>query len=201
MKDILKCNMIHSFPREYHDLYYGAENGYTFREWNNEVLRVARNLFRDDMDAQNKFKGDMLEVFAEIFFALYHADPEFGLQHDYEPVDISDDFGVDSRATNVAGHKSVVQIKYRSNPDEVISYADIARTYTSALCQFHIEDVFKHDRTVFLFTNAGGVTGAFTTVMQRKTVILTMGFIASKVDNNDSFWKEAYQLIFRTLDV
>lgn len=200
MKEILKCAMIHSFPREYHDLYYRAEAGYTFREWNNEVLRLARTLFHTDIDTQNKFKGDMLEVFAEIFFAQYHADTEFGLQHDYEPVDISDDFGVDARATNVNGHHSVVQVKYRSNPDETISYADIARTYTSALCQFHIDDVYNHNSTVFLFTNAGGVTGAFTTVMQRKTVIINRAFIASKVDNNESFWKEAYQLIFRTLD-
>lgn len=191
--------MIHSLPNEYHGLYYGAEQGFTFREWNNEVLRLAHRLFRDDIDAQNKFKGDMLEVFAEIFFAQFQADPEFGLS-DYEPVEISDDYGVDAKASNANGHKSVVQVKYRSNPDETISYADIARTYTSALCQFHIDDVFHHNNTVFLFTNAGGVTGAFTTVMQRKTVIITRSFIASKVDNNIPFWKEAYQLIFRTLD-
>ena len=191
--------MIHSFPREYHDLYYRAELGYTFREWNNEVLRLAHSLFLDDIDAQNKFKGDMLEVFAEIFFAQFEVDPEFGL-HDYIPVEIGDDFGVDARAINPSGHNSVVQVKYRSNPEDVISYADIARTYTSALCQFHIDDVYKHNNTVFLFTNAGGVTGAFTTVMQRKTVILTRSFIASKVDNNEAFWKESYQLIYRTLD-
>ena len=199
MKEMLKCAMIHSFPREYHDLYYHALDGFTFREWNNEVLRYAHTLFRDDIDAQNKFKGDMLEVFAEIFFAQFQADPEFGLS-EYEPVEISDDFGVDAKAINVAGHHSVIQVKYRSNPEDVISYADIARTYTSALCQFHIDDVYKHNNTVFLFTNAGGVTGAFTTVMQRKTVILNRQFIASKVDNNESFWKEAYQLMFLTLD-
>ena len=48
--------MLHSFPREYFELYRMAENGFTFREWNNEVLRLARGLNLDD-DARNKFKG------------------------------------------------------------------------------------------------------------------------------------------------
>ena len=66
---MLKCTMIHSYPREYFDLYQLAENGFTFRQWNNEVLRIAnsRELNLDE-DARNKFKGDMLEVFSEIFF-------------------------------------------------------------------------------------------------------------------------------------
>lgn len=198
MKETLKCTMIHSYPQEYYNLYFRAKNGFTFREWNNRVIRLARRI--SDPDTANKFKGDMLEVFAEIFFAQFSADSEFGLQHNYEPVEIGDDYGVDAKATNVNGHKSVVQVKYRANPSELISYADIARTFTSALCQYHIDDVYKHDHTVFLFTNGGGVTGAFDKIMQKKTVILNRAFIASKVDNNVTFWATAYDMIFATMD-
>lgn len=192
--------MIHSFPREYFDLYRMGENGFTFRQWNNEVLRLAnsRELNFDD-DTKNKFKGDMLEVFSEIFFKQFESDESLGIT-EYQPIEINDDYGVDARGINVNGKQTAIQVKYRSNPEDRISYADIARTFTSAVLQLHMKDVIDNDRTVFLFTNAGGVTGAFDTVMQKKTVIITRGVIATKVDNNITFWKNAYDLIYRTLD-
>ena len=197
---MLKCTMIHSYPREYFDLYQLAENGFTFRQWNNEVLRIAnsRELNLDE-DARNKFKGDMLEVFSEIFFYQFQTDEALGIT-EYQPIEINDDYGVDARGINVNGKQTAIQVKYRSNPEDKISYADIARTFTSAVLQLHMKDVIDTDRTVFLFTNAGGVTGAFDTVMQKKTVIITRAVIATKVDNNVTFWKNAYDLIYRTMD-
>lgn len=192
--------MIHSFPREYFDLYRMGENGFTFRQWNNEVLRLAnsRELNFDD-DTKNKFKGDMLEVFSEIFFKQFESDESLGIT-EYQPIEINDDYGVDARGINVNGKQSAIQVKYRSNPEDRISYADIARTFTSAVLQLHMKDVIDNDRTVFLFTNAGGVTGAFDTVMQKKTVIITRSIISTKVDNNVTFWQNAYDLIYKTLD-
>ena len=197
---MLKCTMIHSYPREYFDLYQLAENGFTFRQWNNEVLRIAnsRELNLDE-DARNKFKGDMLEVFSEIFFYQFQTDEALGIT-EYQPIEINDDYGVDARGINVNGKQTAIQVKYRSDPDARIKYDDIARTFTSAVLQLHMKDVIDNDRTVFLFTNAGGVTGAFDTVMQKKTVIITRAVIATKVDNNVTFWKNAFDMMWKTLD-
>ena len=195
---MLKCTMIHSYPREYFNLYHEAQNGYTFREWNNEVLRLARGLNLDE-DTRNKFKGDMLEVFSEIFFKNFESDEGLGITS-YQPIEINDDYGVDARGINVNGKQSAIQVKYRSNPEDRISYADIARTFTSAVLQLQMNDVIDNDRTVFLFTNAGGVTGAFDKVMQKKTVIITRDIISTKVDNNVTFWQNAYDMMYRTLD-
>lgn len=194
---MLKCTMIHSYPREYFDLYQMAENGFTFRQWNNEVISMARRI--EDEDTRNKFKGDMLEVFSEIFFYQFQSDESLGVT-EYSPIEINDDYGVDARGINVNGKQTAIQVKYRSNPEDKISYADIARTFTSAVLQLHMKDVIDNDRTVFLFTNAGGVTGAFDTVMQKKTVIITRGVIATKVDNNVTFWKNAFDMMWKTLD-
>lgn len=197
---MLKCTMIHSYPREYFDLYQLAENGFTFRQWNNEVLRIANSPELNlDEDARNKFKGDMLEVFSEIFFYQFQTDEALGIT-EYQPIEINDDYGVDARGINVNGKQTAIQVKYRSNPEDRISYADIARTFTSAVLQLHMKDVIDNDRTVFLFTNAGGVTGAFDTVMQKKTVIITRAVIATKVDNNVTFWKNAFDMMWKTLD-
>lgn len=198
---MLKCTMIHSFPKEYFNLYNIGKNGFTFRQWNNEVLRVANSEELDfDEDAKNKFKGDMLEVFSEIFFKQFESDETLGIT-DYNPIDINEDYGVDACGINVNGKRSAIQVKYRSNPNDKISYDDIARTFTSAVLQFQMKDVVDNDRTIFLFTNSNGVTGAFNTVMQKKSVIITRNVISSKVDNNITFWKNAYELIYKTLDV
>jgi hypothetical protein len=189
--------MIHSYPNEYFELYTLAKDGFTFRQWNNEVRRLSMRI--DDLDRRHKFIGDMLEVFAEIYFNVFNADEAIGIT-DYTPVEITDDFGVDATGVNVRGHNVAIQIKYRSNPSDLISYADIARTYTSALMQFNMSDIYEHDRTVYLFTNSNGVSGAFTKVMQNKVVVITNNEIKTKVDNNLTFWKSAYDMIFKTLD-
>ena len=194
---MLKCTMIHSYPHEYFELYTIAKDGFTFRQWNNEVSRLARRI--EDDDTRYKFVGDMLEVFAEIFFNQFQSDEAIGIT-DYTPVDINEDYGVDATGVNVNGHQSAIQVKYRSNPADLITYADIARTYTSALLQLNMTDVYEHGKTVYLFTNSSGVTGAFTKVMQNKVVIITKNEIKTKVDNNITFWANAYRMIFDTLN-
>lgn len=189
--------MIHSYPKEYFELYSEAKNGYSFRRWNLYVECLASNI--EDFNVRNKLKGDMLEVFAEIFFNVFSADEGVGL-YNYKPVEIGDDYGVDATGVNPNGRITAVQVKYRSNPTELISYGDIARTFTSAVLQLNLEDVLHCERTVYLFTNCNGVTGAFEKVMQNKTVIINRDIISHKVDNNITFWEKAYDMIFQTLD-
>lgn len=189
--------MIHSYPNEYFNLYQLANSTpFTFRQWNNEVNKQANMIL--DENTRNKFKGDMLEVFSEIFFTLFQNDEAIGIR-DYTPIDINEDFGVDATGINANGHHSVIQVKFKSNPLELVPYADIARTFTSAICQLHIP-VYAHDNTVFLFTNSNGVTIAFNKVMGQTAIVINRATIATKVDNNANFWLSAYNLIFNTLD-
>jgi hypothetical protein len=198
--------MIHSYPLEYFALYSNAwvtHGGlYTFRQWNNDVLSLVRRLPGDTTeDAINQFKGDMLEVFSEIFFNSFENDEALGIK-EYTPgsADITvEDFGVDAIGINANGHRCAIQVKFRSNPTDQITYADIARTFTSAIIQHDLMDVVNFPHTVFLFTNTHGVTMAFDKVLGNKAVLVTNGVISEKVDNNISFWTNAYQLMYNTL--
>jgi len=172
-------------------------------KWNKECYRweilpkdLEHFLYRD---AMNKFKGDMLEVFSEMFFNIFGADEGVGIQ-EYTPGDIGSDYGVDATGTNVNGHSCAIQVKYRSNPLDNISYADIARTFTSAALQLNLKDVIEQDHTVYLFTTANGVSVAFEKVMGRKCVLITRDVISTKVDNNKTFWQKCYELMYHTLD-
>ena len=172
------------------------DGGWDGTRWRVPQGAVERFLYKDEI---NKFKGDMLEVLAELFFHQFGADEAVGLT-DYCPVDIEADYGVDAVGTNANGHKCAVQVKYRSNPADPISYADIARTFTSAIRQLNLEDVYRHDRTVYLFTTANGVTGPFEKVMGQKCVVISRTAIATKIDNNKTFWAKAHEEMFATLD-
>jgi hypothetical protein len=261
---MLKCKMIHSYPREYHELYDSFKGGSTIREWINAVEKMGRrvldttpdmNLFQlkeelpDDWEAifidnqfqasgpKNpkalkvmrtigatwvldkqywvmepaqlaeylekevlyKFKGDMLEVLSEIFFTIFQSDEAVGIR-DYTPVELADDYGVDAVGVNVNGHKVAIQVKYRSNPADSIPYADIARTFTSAVCQLQMLDVVHHPHTIYLFTSADGVSGAYEKVLGRKSVVIARKTIATKIDNNKNFWRMANEMIVKTLN-
>lgn len=262
---MLKCKMIHSYPREYYDLYQGFNaNGGTIRQWVNEVETRSRGILNQDpeynriqltdhlpntwtatyqgdnwtatgpkskeatqvmreigatynpatkewgftlkqvidyvqKDTLYKFKGDMLEVLSEIFFTCFNSDEALGLR-EYAPVELTDDFGVDATGTNVNGHQCVVQVKYRSNPDDVIPYSDIARTFTSGVCQLGIMDIVNHPHTVYLFTTSNGTTAAYQKVMRNKTITVTRKIIATKIDNNANFWLFAFNAIKKTLE-
>lgn len=260
---MLKCTMIHSYPKEYYELYESSKGGSTIRKWVNSVEKMGRRVLDknpeinqmqlskqlpDDwkvdivdenfvvsgpknsqalrvmrtigatwvLDRQQwlmtieqlseyiskeelyKFKGDMLEVLSEIFFTVFQSDEGLGIQ-EYSPVEIAEDFGVDAVGVNVNGHKVAVQVKYRSNPDDLIPFADIARTFTSAVCQLKIMDVVTYDHTIYLFTTSNGVTAAYQKVMGNKSVIVNRGKIATKIDNNRNFWKTAWDLMNETI--
>ena len=173
----------------------GATYNPAKKEWGFTLNQVVDYVQKDTL---YKFKGDMLEVLSEIFFAVYNSDEAVGIR-DYTPVELSDDFGVDATGVNVNGHQCVIQVKYRVNPEDVIPYADIARTFTSGVCQLGIRDIVDHPHTVYLFTTSNGTTAAYQKVMRNKSVEITRPIIATKIDNNVNFWLYAFNAIKATI--
>jgi len=147
-------------------------------------------------EEQYKFKGDMLEIFAEIFFKAFQNDPRVGLT-DYTPVPIEEDYGVDGFGINAAGKKCAVQIKYRANPLDSVTYAELARTYTSAILLQQIP--LEGDNCLYVFTTAFDVTSPNGIVFKKMLRPITANFIAQEIDNNVNFWNAAFNEIKETL--
>lgn len=156
--------------------------------------------YKNDLDPTNQdlnsFKGDMFEIFCEIFFEAYHNDPKVGLTN-YTPVPLEEDYGVDAIGTNVLGDQCAVQCKYRSNPLEVIDLASMAKTYSSARELSNIS-LNNHD-TLWLITTGGGATEPCHKVFRKKLRVIHRDIIAGRVDGNLSFWKEAQDRINSTI--
>lgn len=156
---------------------------------------LVRYINREEI---NKFKGDMLEILSEIFFNIFQADEAVGIK-EYTPIEIGLDFGIDAVGINVNGHRVAIQVKYRSNPAQVITYSEIARTFTQAVVKMQMMDVVEHDHTIYLFTTAGGTTAAFDQVMGKKAVVIPRQVIARRIDNNHNFWDVAFREVRETL--
>jgi hypothetical protein len=147
-------------------------------------------------DKVNTFKGNMFEVFGEIFFRAFKNDPAVGLC-EYEIVTLDDDYGVDAIGTNANGDRVAVQFKFKSSPLEVVEYAALARTYTAGRIR-HKLDLDKHD-SIWLVTTGNGVTGPCKEVLGKRLRVIYRDIIAGKIDNM-SFWKDVEEQIGCTLD-
>jgi len=195
----LKHPAIHTFSENCFGLYKSFKEGSTIREWINNVDDMSKRISKSNPEIDvNKFKGDMLEIFAEIFFNTFQADEKVGIRN-YTPILIDSDFGVDAKGINVNGHECVVQVKYRTNPSDLITYTDIAKTFTAGVLQHKIP-LYENNHTVFLFTTSSGISGAFNKILEKTAVIILRKDIGEKVDNNKIFWSEAYSSIYETLD-
>ncbi len=192
---MLKNVLIPAYKYEFEEIFEQFKDGGTIREFINRVESMARNL--PEGHDVNKFKGDMLEVFAEIFFYIFHSDECVGLTN-YTPIDIRDDYGVDAIGLNPNGHKAAVQVKYRANPKDIILYSDIGKTFTSGVLQHGLD--LAQDYTVYLFTTSNGVTPACKNVLGKRLVIITREIISQKVDNNKNFWALAFEKVYEYLD-
>lgn len=193
-------NKISFFLNEVISLFDFESGVKTIDAFVSKVEDMSQAFFIENADKQeklNSFKGDMFEVLSEIFFAVYSADPVVGL-HDYRPILLSDDFGVDAIAINVNGHNCVIQCKYRSNPMDEITYGDLAKTYSAGreLNHFSLDE----NNTLFLITTGKGANNNCFHIFGAKLRVIDRNIIAGYIDNNVPFWQQAEVIILDTLD-
>jgi hypothetical protein len=173
------------------------KKGVTLEAYLAEIEKWASKILVDE--DKNIFRGDMLEILAEMFFGAFANDPAVGLT-DYTPVPLPEDYGLDGTGTNAAGVACAVQVKYRGDPTDSVTYAEIARTFTSGVLQKGLP-LHTGSDNIFIFTSAYDVTVACKTVMGDKIHVLNRGIIQSKIDNNVSFWEHAFNEICTVFNV
>lgn len=136
------------------------------------------------------------DVFATLFFESFKHNPAIRLEK-HETVKIENDYGVDGKGINAARNECAVQVKYRSNPYDLITYADIARTYTSARLQFGME--LNKPNSIFILTSANNITPSCKRVMGDIVQVINKSIILKMVDKNKSFWGFSYSQIEKIL--
>ena len=197
---MLKTAHALGYPEEYHntyDFFNTRQDGKTLRNFVATVEGLSEKIKFSDDDAKLKFKGDMLEVLSEIFFNTFESDESVGIKN-YEPVLLNEDFGVDATGINPNNDKVAIQVKYRSNILDPILYEDVAKTFCSGLINFQC-DVTKPN-SLYVFTTSNLASKAMDKVLGNRVRMINFDVISRKIDNNHTFWLNAYDMIFKFLD-
>jgi hypothetical protein len=80
---------------------------------------------------------------------------------------------------------------------DFVTYAEIARTYTSGRIQLELD--LDADDSIFVFTTAIGVTVQCQNVLKKRLRVINRENISREIDNNVSFWQMAYDEVKETL--
>ena len=112
-------------------------------------------LFQEEL--YNKFVGDFFELFAEYFLKTCSAVGQYGIIN-YEPAESTGDWGVDGYGIaadqrEIVGGPTpaVVQVKFRSNPMDEISYTCLAKTAFDGIKNYGLD--INRKNNIILFTN------------------------------------------------
>lgn len=215
---LLQTFATNGYKKEIYQLFEKFKDGGTLKLWMNEVVHTANTIFQLDeeelrqegyadeeiaeefkrqVNDKNKFKGDCLEILSEIFFNQHQSDERVGIR-EYKSVPTNEDYGVDATGVNVAGNDCVNQIKWRNNPQDLIEYSDLAKTYTSGRTQFSLD--LDKSNTIFVFTTANGVNHVAKKVLAERLVVVDRKFIKRLIDNNKTFWLIAHEMILNTIN-
>jgi len=186
----------HNFKTKAHDLvalFTGTNKMSTF------VRKLEAQALKDvDRYDRDKYVGDAFELFVELFLKLHPTDNRVGV-YNYEPIQENDN-GVDGIGVNIKGQKSVVQIKYRANNQQLLT------ANTDHLSNMITDGMLSHgvvadmaDMTNyrhFVFTTAEGLH-YYTNDEMFKSKVKCIGYkdFRSMLDNNDIFWKTALETI------
>lgn len=116
-------------------------------------------IFQEEL--YNKFVGDTFELFAEFFFKTCSAMGQYGVIN-YEPAVNMKDWGVDGsgicadqREVSGGTTPAVIQVKFRSNPMDEISYTMLAKTGWDGIKNYGLNVNRKNNIILFCNTESG----------------------------------------------
>ena len=146
--------------------------------------------------AENKFKGDLFEIFTEGFLHLMGSYPTIGISG-YKPVDSYDDNGIDGYGVGIDGKPLTVQIKFRTNSTYELRRDEISYFgWLSIHPPFNVE---LNSKNFVIFTNCEGIHYSTKETYFNKLRVINGKIIKGTIDNNINFWNNFSELIENSL--
>lgn len=161
---------------------------------NEDIIEMYTTGGEDEEESiKNKIKGDLFEIFAEIFFKLTSSDDRVGVT-DYTSVRGSDDYGVDGYGIGQNGKPCTIQVKFRSNPTKKLTIKDLKNFQGLSYCKYNVDPT--DDNNLIVFSNSDDVHWSTETrVMESRIKNLCRNQVSRLVNNNTSFWKNLSKVI------
>lgn len=188
----------HTFLTKCHDLR-------TLFDQTNKLSTFMRKLEQQSLKDplrydSNKYLGDGFEFFVEILLKLHPVDNRVGI-YNYSPKQTNDN-GVDGVGINILGEPAVIQIKYRSNTQELLtSNKDhLGNLIVDGMMSHNvvIDNIKKDNYRHFVYTTAKSLH-FYTDSEMFKGKVKCVGYneIRGLVDNNVAFWNTLRSEVFK----
>jgi hypothetical protein len=192
--------MKHQFITKSHDL-SGLFNG--VNRMSTLMRRIQEQSTIDPIRYDvNDYMGDAFEFFVELFLNINSTDNRVFV-YNYQPIPSHEDRGADGFGVNMNGDKSVVQIKFRSNVESLLTTNEdhLSNLITAGALMgisYDLEDTknYRH----FVFTTAKSLH-FYTDEHMFEGKVKCFGFdeFRQMVDNNQHFWNRCRDIV-RELD-
>jgi len=167
-----------------------------FAETNHGLYGYSQGIhYESDEEAIKKFKGDLFEIFVEIFIKLNCFGNVLDIT-DYQNTK-KDYPGVDAIG-KVQNKKVAIQIKFLSNPINHVDKDDMMNFYAVATGDL---SVLQNGENLILITSSyEGIdyvkmNGVFRDILKRNIRIINHGIISHFIDNNADVWERVNNFI------
>jgi hypothetical protein len=137
-----------------------------------------------------KLRGELFEIFSEIFFKLFSSDGRVGV-YEYKPTHAIDDYGVDAFAKSLTNEKVAIQAKFRSNITAELLASDL-KQFTSNAVMVH--KVVPKKANFILITTGKGMHFSYSKQIGEIRIIAYKD-LSKWLDNNTGFWDNLQNLI------
>jgi hypothetical protein len=144
-----------------------------------------------------KYLGDGFEFFVELFLSLHPTDNRVGV-YNYVPIEVNDN-GVDGLGVNIHMEDSVVQVKYRSNTETLLTANTdhLSNLFSDGMLTYDVvsDNVNKDNFRHFVFTTAEGLH-FYTDNEMFKGKVKCFGYqdFRALLDNNRPFWTRVREI-------
>jgi hypothetical protein len=163
----------------------------------NRIDKLSEKYAEYGYTDDKKMKGDIFEIFGEIYLCLLGSYPTVGVCN-YKPVDSVHDNGVDGYGLGVDGKPLTVQFKFRSNATDELIAEDLKQFGFQSIINYNVD---KDTRTNMMLFTCGKGLHYHTDNEVFMNRIRTIGIKQMEYETNSNFpfWKGMSNMIFDTV--
>jgi hypothetical protein len=176
----------------------------TLEELSQRIINLSMTNWKiidDKIDGYSfeKMMGDLFELFAELFFKNTYQDNRVSVSN-YKPISGVDDFGVDGVGTAFNGKKCTIQVKFRSNPMDLLTIKDLKNFQGISYREYGVD--VEDDENLIIFTNCSGVHWVTETNVMKKASRTFGSYgkdsdtnLGTLINGNELFWEGCRKFI------
>lgn len=144
-------NLYNSDNRIFNKLLDGVSKSTTLF---NRIDKLSENFSNYGYNDQFKMKGDLFEIFGELYLRILGPHPTIGV-YNFKPEDSVYDNGVDGTGIGIDGKPLTVQFKFRSNATDELIAEDLNQFGFQSIVKYGVDKDTKTN--MVLFTCAKGL--------------------------------------------